>query len=310
MTRSRLPPLNALRAFEAAARHLSVKRAAEELHVTPGAVSQLIRTLEAHLGVALFERVHRGVRLTPAGHDYLPPVRNAFGQIADASQRVAASADSGVLTVSVTPFFASAWLVPRLSGLRAACPNLDLQVTTGQALADFARGGIDAAIRHGLGRYAGLRGDPLFTVAIVPVAAPDLVGRRGGAPAAPAGLADWPLLHDADRQGWLRWFLSQRVADVGAPRGPSFDDPGLLLQAARDGQGAALLPSAMVAHDLATDRLIPLAPPVQLDDLGYYLVYPPSHAQRPPFAAFRAWLLAETAGPSDVGPTPSTDKRA
>ncbi|OXH84624.1 LysR family transcriptional regulator, partial [Burkholderia multivorans] len=118
------------------ARHLSVKSAAEELSVTPGAVSQMIRTLETHLGVQLFERVNRGILLTAAGRDYLPPVRNAFRQIADASQRVSGAADSGVLTISVTPFFASAWLVPRLAQFRDACPDVDLQIVTSHALAD------------------------------------------------------------------------------------------------------------------------------------------------------------------------------
>ena len=214
MNRSRLPPLNALRAFEAAARHLSVKVAAEELSVTPGAVSQMIRTLETHLGVQLFERVNRGILLTAAGRDYLPPVRNAFRQIADASQRVSGAADSGVLTVSVTPFFASAWLVPRLAQFREACPDVDLQVVTSHALADFSRDGVDVAIRHGLGRYIGLCSERLLTVEIVALASPELVARLG-MPATPADLVGWPQLHDAERKGWHIWFGAQRIVMLG-----------------------------------------------------------------------------------------------
>ena len=134
-----LPPLNALRAFEAAARHLSVKNAADELCVTPGAVSQMLKTLELHLGVALFRRVNRGIFLTDAGQSYLPPVRNAFRQIAEASERIAVSVETGVLTVSVTPFFAAAWLVPRLKAFQDANPDIDLRVLTDYGLAQGNR---------------------------------------------------------------------------------------------------------------------------------------------------------------------------
>ena len=139
MAGHKLPPLNALRAFEATARHLSVKNAADELCVTPGAVSQLLKALELHLGVKLFHRVNRGIFLTDAGQGYLPPVRNAFRQIADASGRIAVSADTSLLTVSVTPFFAAAWLVPRLKEFQDAHPDIDLQVVTSNALVDFSR---------------------------------------------------------------------------------------------------------------------------------------------------------------------------
>lgn len=303
MNNHRLPPLNALRAFEAAARHLSVKAAAQELYVTPGAVSQMIKTLEAHLSVRLFQRVNRGIRLTDAGQSYLPPVRNAFRQIAEASRRVATSADSGALTISVTPFFASAWLIPRLAQWQAAYPDIDLQVTTGNVLADFSREGVDAAVRHGLGRYPGLRSERLLTVEIVPVAAPALV-QRHGMPATPAELARWPQVHDAERKGWHLWFQAQGIDDIGAPRGPAFDDPGLLLQAIVAGQGAGLLPAAMAATEWAAGRLVRLAKIAWLDDFAYYLVYPPEHATRPKLAAFRQWILAtaaETVGlPIDV----------
>lgn len=166
-----LPPLNALKAFEAAARHLSVKMAADELCVTPGAVSQMLKSLETHLGVKLFERVTRGIYLTDAGRDYLPAVRNAFRQIAEASRRVMASNDSGMLTVSVTPFFASAWLLPRMHSFQEISPEIDLQIVASSTLADFSRGSVDVAVRHGDGRYPGLRSDRVVTVEMVAVAA-------------------------------------------------------------------------------------------------------------------------------------------
>jgi LysR family glycine cleavage system transcriptional activator len=287
----RLPPLNALRAFEAAARHGSVKHAADELSVTPGAVSQMIKALELHLGVKLFARVNRGIVLTDAGQGYLPPVRNAFRQIAEASARVAVAGDSGVLTVSATPFFASAWLVPRLKDFQDAHPEIDIQLATGTALANFARDGVDVAVRHGLGRYGGLRSDRVVVAEVVPVAAPSLIKRRGR-PTGPAELARWPQVHDAAREGWHFWLAAHGVTDIGAPRGPAFDDSGLLLQAVLAGQGVGLLPAALVALEIEAGRLVTLAPPARLDALAYYLVCPEEKAEQPKIAAFRRWILA------------------
>jgi LysR family glycine cleavage system transcriptional activator len=286
----RLPPLNALRAFEATARHLSVKNAADELCVTPGAVSQMLKSLELHLGVTLFRRVNRGIFLTDAGQGYLPPIRNAFRQITEATKRLAISADSGILTVSVAPFFATAWLVPRLRGFQDAHPAFDIQVVTGKTLADFERDGVDVAIRHGLGRYPGLRSQRVLAVEIVPVASPELVARFG-VPAVPADLTGWPLVHETERKGWLAWFQAQGVFDIAAPRGPSFDDSTVLVKAVLGGQGAGLLPVALVESDLADGRLVRLADVALLEDLAYYLVYPEASHDRPKVAAFRDWIL-------------------
>lgn len=294
---NKLPPLNALKAFEAAARHLSVKVAAEELSVTPGAVSQMLKTLELHLGRQLFDRVNRGIVLTEAGRNYLPPVRNAFRQIAEASRRVAAEEETGVLTVSATPFFASAWLVPRLGSFRAAHPDIDLRILTGNGLADFTRDGVDVAIRHGLGRYPGLKSDHVLAVAMIPVAAPELVARLGK-PASPADLLDWPLVQDADRKGWALWFEAQGLTDTGPTRGPSFDDPGLLLSAIIAGQGAGLLPDAMVETDVKEGRLVRLAEAKEIEVFAYYLVYPELAQGRAKIQAFREWILDAAGGPS------------
>lgn len=292
MTEHQLPPLNALRAFEATARHLSVKNAADELCVTPGAVSQLIKTLEVHLGVSLFRRVNRGIFLTDAGQAYLPPVRNAFRQISDATRRVAVPEDTGILTVSATPFFASAWLVPRLKGFQDAHPDIDLQVVSSSALADFSRDGVDVAIRHGLGRYPGLSSQRVLTVEIVPVAAPALV-KHLSMPEAPADLVRWPRVNDAERKAWALWFEAQGIESAGPARGPSFDDSGLLLKAVLAGQGAALLPAAVVADDLAQGRLVQLSDVSWLEDFAYYLVCPENSRDRPKVTAFREWALSE-----------------
>ncbi|MBN8940922.1 MAG: transcriptional regulator GcvA [Rhizobiales bacterium] len=288
----KMPPLNALRSFEATARHLSVKNAAAELCVTPGAVSQMLKTLELHLGVRLFQRVNRGIFLTDAGQGYLPPVRNAFRQIAEASKRIAVAAETNLLTVSVTPFFAAAWLVPRLKAFQDAHPDIDLQVVTSNALVDFSRDGVDVAIRHGLGRYPGLWSERVVAVEVVPVAAPVLVAELG-LPRGAAGLTRWPLVHDAERKGWHLWFQAQGIEEIGAPRGASFDDSGLLMKAVLAGQGAGLLPAAMVAPDIAEGRLVRLADISMLEAFAYYLVYPEASHGRRKVAAFRAWILGE-----------------
>ncbi|CAM4379405.1 LysR family transcriptional regulator [Bordetella tumbae] len=287
----RLPPLNALKAFEATARHLSVKLAAEELCVTPGAVSQMLKILEENLGVKLFDRVTRGIYLTDAGRDYLPAIRNAFRQITEASERIAAQTESGLLTVSVTPFFASAWLVPRLASFREAQPDIDLQIVTSNALVDFSHSDVDVAIRHGMGRYPGLRSDRVVTVEMIAAATPDLVEKLG-APTHPSDLAHWPQVHDAERKGWSLWFDVHNVAERIAVRGPSFDDSGLMLKAVLAGQGAGLLPAALVEDELANGKLIQLLPATNMEGFAYYLVCPDNRQHVRKIAAFRDWILS------------------
>ncbi|WP_278490913.1 transcriptional regulator GcvA [Achromobacter insolitus] len=289
MAIQRLPPLNALRAFEAAARHLSVKDAAQELCVTPGAVSQMIKSLEQHLGVALFLRVNRGIQLTDAGHGFLPPVRNAFRQILAASARISLPPENRVLTVSTTAFFASAWLIPRLHDFHSRHPEIDLQIVTSNALAAFGRDGADIAIRHGLGRYPGLHSEHLLTVEVAPVASADLVAKLG-TPLKPDDLLGWPRVHDEGRNGWQLWFAAQGVEDSGTPRGPAFDDGSLLLKAVATGQGAGLLPVAMVQDELTAGRLIRLAGDAWLEEFGYYLVWPGRGALPDKAQVFRNWL--------------------
>ena len=290
----RLPPLNALRAFEAAARHLSMKGAAHELNVTPGAVSQLVRTLEQSLGVRLFRRFNRAIRLTEAGERYLGPVRSAFRQIADATRRIADGADSGMLTISVAPTFAESWLVPRLGRFRARHPAIDLRIIATMQLADFELDGIDLGIRHGLGRYPGLHSERIVAVELLPVCTRAV--RRAKPLKSAADLLQLPLLHDHDLKDWPLWFEAHGVTDAGHLGGPSFNDLTLLIRAAVAGQGVALVPEELARRELRSRRLVRAIDIAWPREFAYWAVCPLDAINRPKIAAFREWLLAEAAG--------------
>ncbi|MGY4395270.1 LysR family glycine cleavage system transcriptional activator [Sphingomonas sp. UYAg733] len=297
-----MPVLNGLRTFDVVARHLSMKHAAEELCVTPSAVSQQLRGLEDELGVALFRRANRAIYLTDAGQSLLPGVRQAFRLMAEAADRVRGGVESGVLTISVTPFFAETWLVPRLADFQDRHPTIDLRVMAATGLANLAAGEADIAIRHGLGKYRDMVSDLLIAPMVVPVASPDLVARLGS-PAHAAGLLDWPKVHGADRGGWALWFEHQGLALPGAARGASFDDVGLLRIAILSGHGVGLLPAALAEPDISDGGLIALADPALLDGLAYYLVTPVATTLRPPIMAFRDWALGQilASGAGDDG---------
>jgi LysR family glycine cleavage system transcriptional activator len=294
----RLPPLNGLRAFEATARLRSMKRAADELGVTPGAVSQLIRRLEERLNKPLFRRTNRALVLTEAGQMFFPAVRHAFGEIDDATRRLELESFAGrrSLSVSVPPAFAAMWLVPRLGRFRERHPTIDLRIVTSRALANFGPDGVDAAIRHGLGRYKGLRSDRIASAVLIPVASPTLasLSRR---PVSPAGLLELPLLHGGDRQEWALWFEAQGVPDPGPAiaRGGSFDDQILLIRAAASGQGVALATEALVEPELAAGTLVRLLEAAWPQEHAYWLVCPESVVNQPRIRAFRDWLLSEIA---------------
>ena len=285
-----MPSLNGLRAFEATARHLSMKLAAEELCVTPSAVSQSLKGLESDLGTSLFQRDNRAIALTAAAQALLPPVRNAFRLITDASERVRGDPHGGLLTVSVTPFFAESWLVPWLGDFGADHPDLDLRIIAATTLANLTSGEADVAIRHGLGSYRGMASDLLMAPPVIPVAAPALLERLGR-PAGAAALVGWPKIHDADRGGWAMWFASQGVDDPGSVRGPSFDDPALLRSAVLAGQGAGLLPAPLVESDIDDGRLVAVGAQAEIAEFAYYLVVPRANVSRANISAFRAWIL-------------------
>jgi LysR family glycine cleavage system transcriptional activator len=292
----RLPPLNALRAFEATARHLSMKEAAAELAVTPGAVSQLVRGLEERLGTKLFRRTNRSLSLTEAGQAYFAPIRHAFRQIGEATRRLEAMPRSGTLTVSAPPAFAATWLVPLLGSFRQRHPDIELNVTTTRRLANFATDGVDLAVRHGLGRYPGLRCDRIATVAMIAVCSPSFLAELGQVkPQVPADLLALPLLHDAERQDWALWFQAQGVADItqAALSGISFDDQMLLLAAAASSQGIALVTETLARPELLRGSLVQVLDVNWPQEFAYWLVSPRAIADQPKIVAFRDWLLVE-----------------
>jgi len=298
-----LPPLNALRAFEATARHLSMKLAADELGVTPGAISQLVRLLEDRLGTRLFERANRGLRLTETGRTYAVPLRHAFRQIAEATHQVR-RAEGRRLTVSAPPAFAVSWLVPRLGRFRERHPDIALRVGTTRGLANFGADGVDVAIRHGLGHYPGLRCDRIAAIAMIPVCSPAFLAALPAVPRVPADLAGLPLLHDAERQEWAVWFQANAVAATGAAGtdGLSFDDQTLVIRAAASGQGIGLVTEALARPELDAGTLVRVLDCAWPQEFAYWLVSPRGMADHRNVAAFRTWVLDEArdAVPADT----------
>ena len=290
----RLPPLNAVRAFEAAARHLSFTKAAKELHVTQAAISHQVKALEAYLGMKLFRRLNRALVLTEEGQTYLPPVKRIFDHLYDATRRLTENEARGKLTVSVIPSLAARWLVPRLGRFREAQPDIDVRVAPSGHLVDFAREDVDVGIRYGRGRYPGMRVDRLMTEDILPVCSPALL--EGSRPLKrPSDLRHHTLLHDDGHGEWRTWLLATGVDDVDATRGTVFTDSGMLIQAAVAGQGVALARGALAADDLASGRLVR---PFDFNlpaEFAYYIVCPEATADQPKVVAFREWLLQEGA---------------
>lgn len=290
----RLPPLNAMRAFEAAARQLSFTRAADELNVTQAAISHQVKALEEWLGVKLFRRLNRALLLTDAGQAYLPPLREAFDRLAGATERLRADDSRGVLTITTLPSIAARWLVPRLGRFRVAHPDIDLRIDASQHLTDFAREGVDVALRYGRGEWDGMRAERLMTEDFFPVCSPRLLD--GDPPLRrPKDLRHHTLLHDDNRDDWTAWFLAAGIAGGDPARGTGFTDSSLVLQAAAAGQGVALGRGALAAADLAAGRLVRPFDISLPASYAYYVVYPEATAERPKIVAFRDWLMAEAA---------------
>jgi LysR family transcriptional regulator, glycine cleavage system transcriptional activator len=288
-----MPSLNALRAFEAAARHLSFKAAGAELHVTPGAISQQVKSLEDELGVPLFRRLTRSIVLTEQGQALRPKVVQAFQLLEAAVANVRPVARGGVLTVSTFPSFAAKWLVPRLGRFATQHPDIDVRISASSGLVDFQRDEVDLAVRQGKGHWPGLESVLLFNAAIFPVASPALL--EGPHPLRePADLRFHTLLHsnrgDAE---WRLWIQAHGVAGVDPTRGPRFSDDALALEAAMEGQGVAISRDILVAGDLAAGRLVRPFPQKLPDWFGCYVVYPPERAADPRVAAFQEWIVEE-----------------
>jgi LysR family transcriptional regulator, glycine cleavage system transcriptional activator len=285
----RLPPLNALRAFEAAARHDSFTGAASELRVSHAAISRHVRALEARLGVTLFRKAARGVQLTEEGRRYLQAVSDAFDSIAAATETLARTSQVEI-RVSVEPSFAAKWLIARLGRFREAHPDYDVVLEASPRLVDLERDEADLAIRYGRGGWPGVREELIAPSQLYPVGSPRLIGRRK--PRQPEEIAQFTLLHEDGGGLWRRWFEAAGAPDIDVTRGPRFLEAALAIDAAVAGQGVALAEAALIAGELAARRLIKLSE-VGLVDGAFYLLSLEAVARRRPIAAFRAWLLAE-----------------
>lgn len=310
----RLPPLNAARAFEAAARHGSFLRAAQELNVTPAAVSHQVKALEDHLGVALFRRLNRAVQLTAPGRACLPGLRDAFDRMAEAMERARRPPAGGALTVSAAPSFAAKWLVPRVDRFRARHPEIDLRVSASMHLADFAREDIQAALRYGRGRYPGMHTELLLRNEVFPVCSPKLL-RGPQALRRPADLKHHTLLHDTtgvsdpSTPDWAMWLRAAGVADVDAGRGLHFDYASMAIDAAVAGRGVALAQIVLARDDLAAGRLVrpfDLSFPVEF---AVYFVCPPAALAEANIRAFRDWIFDEVRTASDPPPSRRPTRR-
>ena len=304
-----LPPLHALRVFEAAARHASFTRAAQELHVTQTAVSHQMRALEAHLGMRLFVRLPRRLVLTVEGQAYAAQLRRVFDRIADATAALHARPRREVLAVTSLPSFTACWLLPRLSGFVAAHPQIDLRVVSTERPLDFSRESVDLGIRWGYGRYLGLRTEKLMDDEIFPVCSPRLRRRRPRL-RTPADLRHHVLLHDDSSDGWRRWLRAAGAPGVEAERGHLFNDGHLMLEAAVAGLGVALARRVLVERELREGRLVRLFDLALPADPAYYLVTSEQSAQLPRVQAFRAWLLEEISRCSQPGSTKPAPRRS
>jgi len=293
---ARLPSLNGLRAFEAAARHLSFTLAAGELNVTQTAISHQIRRLEEELGIRLFVRQNRALALTPEARDYLPGVRAAFNDLRLATDRLLRKDDDKVLTVSTLASLAAKWLLPRLTDFQEQHPGIDVRITTSTSLVDFQRDDVDAAIRYGRGQWPGLRADWLMADELFPVCSPSLL--RGDKPLRqPEDLKGYPLLHtsNANSDDWRLWLTAAGLpADIARQPGITFDMIFMTIQAAIDGIGVAMGRTSYVQDDIAKGRLVVPFKIALPADAGFYLVSPQGRREAPKLAAFRQWMIAAT----------------
>lgn len=301
--------LNALRAFEASARHQSFSAAAKELNVTPAAVGQLVRTLENWLGTPLFHRSASGPsRLIPTetAERALPDLRAGFDRLVFGIERLREGAPNGVLTVAVSPAFAGKWLLPRLESFHLASPDTDVRLDTNLRPVDFVAQGIDIGVRYGKGSWPGLAAIKLMDEDVFPVCAPRLQGGKGPL-ALPTDLIGQTLIHDLsmdqdhDFPSWKGWLRANGISDAIATRGLKINNSAAVLQAAIDGQGIALARSVMAHDDLKAGRLIRLFPQLNLvSPFAYFIVFRPECASLPRLVAFKDWLLSQAASCTDA----------
>lgn len=295
--------LNALRAFEASARHQSFSAAAQELNVTPAAVGQLVRGLEDWLGTPLFIRSNSGkARLvtTDAALRALPDLRAGFDRLALGMERLQEGAIGGVLTVTISPAFAAKWLLPRFERFQAICPDTDVRLETNLKPVDFVAQRVDVGVRYGTGMWPGLTAEKLMGEEVFPVCSPEFL-RQHRRLHTPTGLGDITLIHDLSMDGhvgfptWEKWFAKASILGLTTSRGMKINNSAAVLQAAIEGRGVALARSVMAHDDLAAGRLVRLFPEIQFEsELAYYVVYRPECASLPRLVAFRDWLMGES----------------
>ncbi len=298
---ARLPPLNAMRMFEAAARHLSFTKAAEELFVTQAAVSHQIKTLEANLGVPLFRRLNRALILTDQGQTLLPYVRDAFDQLTTGVQQLEQLCCAGSLAVTTTPSFAGHWLVGRLGRLRCRHPEIELRLSATERNVDLLKEGFDCGIRHGLGDWPGFRAERLFQAAIVPVCSPSLLD--GDIPLAqPADLARHTILRAMDgAEEWQVWLKAAGLEGLALENSLGFDTGELALKAAVSGIGVAMGRLPLINEALASGTLVEPFD-IEFDEqYAYYFIAPEATADQPKIEAFRRWILDEVARAEQSG---------
>jgi LysR family transcriptional regulator, glycine cleavage system transcriptional activator len=298
----KLPPLNSLPSFEAVARLLSFSKAADELSVTPGAISRAIKNLEDQLDVLLFERETRSVSLTEVGEPYARAVRDALERLAAATALATARHSSSTLNVSTSDGFAGRWLVPRLYRFHRAHGDIDVRVATSGKLVTFLGDGIDIAIRYGGGSYPGLTSEFLTDEEVFPVCSPKLL--KGAHPLRkPEDLKHHTLIRDNYPIDWMTWLSSAGVKGVNPRRGLSFDSYNFAVEAALQGEGVALGRSMLVAADLAAGRLIRPFKHALKALSSFYVVYPPDAIRQRKVRAFRDWLFSEVQRELQAGAT-------
>jgi LysR family glycine cleavage system transcriptional activator len=293
-----LPPLETFRFFEAAARHSSFTRAAEELHVTHGAVSQRIKRLEEHLGMSLFLRRGRRMQLTGEGRRLLERVRTAIGELAAGVEAIRSSNRDRILTVGMMPAFATYWLLPRLAQFIERHPHIEVNIRPTLALVDFTRDEVDMAVRFGPGTWPGLTSIKFHDEELVPVCSPAF--REERQPRAPSDLLKMPLLHD-ERQPWSLWFKAVGLEYRDTGQGPRYGEQNVLLAAAIAGLGVALARGLFVQAELESGRLIQLFPQGVRTKYSYFIVYPPGSESLGKVQAFQEWLLEQASGRQPSG---------
>ncbi len=299
----RLPPLTALRAFEAAARHMSFGRAAEELFVTPAALSYQIKSLEQHFGLPLFRRLNRAVELTEAGKALVPGVAEGFQRLHEAARAVVRLRDSGALTLTAGPGFTAKWLAPRLFGFATAHPEIELRFVATLRIMDFDRDGIDAAIRFGTDVEAGLFAEDLLEDWVTPVCTPEVAATLKR----PEDLAGRVLIHDESLEvfggapGWADWFAAAGIGERPQGGGPRFTQADHAVDAAMFGAGIVLGRGSLVERDITSGRLVAPFPLALGTEPRYRFVCPAGQEDTRRIATLRAWLKAETADFAALG---------